>query len=122
MFRSLTKLARHGWTTKPDDLNEAGLKALQLLRKNRDWQAFAQVLDSRIEELAEELITAQTTELMWEARGKITGLRESILMVEAIIKTKEGKDARTDRAATELNERAVRRARSVRNSPFAGTH
>ena len=125
MFRSLSKLLHQGWGTSTDykhDLKEADLVALQALRKSRAWQAFTQILDAKVEELSEELLTAQTTEHMWAARGKIAGLRESILMVEAIITQKEGKDAATERAATNLNKRAEQRARLLTNSPFSRTN
>ena len=125
MFRSLSKLLNQGWqsrTDHPHDLTAGDLLALQALRKSEGWRAFTQVLDAKIEELAEELLTAQTTEHMWAARGKIAGLRESILMVEAIITQKEGKDAATERAATNLNKRAEQRARLLTNSPFSRTN
>ena len=122
MFRSLQTLLRWNWNSRTSyahDLTESDLNTLQTLRKSRGWQAFAQILDGQIEKIAEELLTAQTTELMWNARGKIAGLRESILMVEAIITQTEQQDARERLATAAADERSSRRDRLLQPTPFA---
>ena len=103
--------------TDPYNLTEGRRKRLRSLTKQEGWNDFVEVLDNHSILVGERLLGAEEPSRYNFLRGKILGLRESVLLIDKILAEEDIEDAR--KRQRELD--AEQRGRSLRAATYGSS-